>query len=491
MSLPDKLPGLIHVDIAWLAGARRLCLTLMLVAAFGLSLFVPGGHDGQRVLQIGFLLIVCALMLTGPSRIDYLASLGGTGWGRFLSLFFALGTLSAAMAVSPRHAFYELASLLLLLLLSVAVAREIAHDSARYLSYVLKLLGFFCLLYAARILATTLFALISGLQPDIGDFAPGFSNYRLFNHAQTVALPLLVLLFHLDKPGARTRPLWFLLAAFWWAVLFVTAGRGTFIGLVLGCAVAGYLRRGHALALCRAMLLTGLMGVAIYAVLFYVLPLACGLQPFGEFTRLAQRSVNSPTSSRTQLWWFAIELIRAHPFLGVGPLHYAHEAAGIQGAAHPHDWPLQIGAEWGLPALLCLCGAIGLAMRCLLRTGALISQGDMRQQAMLTVWLLTGVAILVDGLVSGSLVMPASQLIISLYLGCAGGWVLACRPPRTLAVPSGWRRLLAIAIVLASAVALGRGAWPEIGRVLSGERVRPEAPLRSIEYPRLWRDGFF
>lgn len=489
MSLPDKLPGLIRRDIAGLAEVRRLCLTLMLVTAFGLSLFVAGGHDGQRVLQIGFLLIVCALMLAGPFRIDYLADLSGTGWGRLLSLFFALGTLSAATASSPRHAFYELASLLLLLLLSVAVAREIARDSARYLSHVLKLLGFFCLLYSARILATTLFALLAGVQPDVGDFAPGFSNYRLFNHAQTVALPLLALLFHLDKPGARTRPLWFLLAAFWWAVLIVTAGRGTFIGLMFGCAVAGYLRRGHARAFCRAMLLTGLSGVAIYAILFFALPLASGLQPFGVFTELAQRSAANPTSSRTQLWWFAIELIRAHPFLGVGPLHYAHETSGIQCCAHPHDWLLQIGAEWGLPALLCLCGAIGLAMRRLLRTGALIS--DARQQAMLTAWLLTGVAILVDGLVSGVIVMPASQLIISLYLGCAGGWVLACRPPRALAAPSGWRRLLAVAIVLASAVALSRGVWPEIGRVLSGERVRPEAPPRPTDYPRLWRDGFF
>lgn len=81
-----------------------------------------------------------------------------------------------------------------------------------------------------------------------------------------------------------------------------------------------------------------------------------------------------------------------------------------------------------MPALLCLCGAVGLAMRRLVRTVRLIPAGDANSHTMLATWIAIGVAILVDGLVSGLIVMPASQLLIALYLGCAAGWCMSFNP---------------------------------------------------------------
>lgn len=145
---------------------------------------------------------------------------------------------------------------------------------------------------------------------------------------------------------------------------------------------------------------------------------------------MVQRSVESPASSRTVLWWRAWELVAAHPFLGVGPLHFAHDSAALNLPAHPHNWVMQIGAEWGLPALL------------------------------------------VDGLLSGLIVMPVSQLLIVLY-------------------GAGYRRWLAAAVVLASMAALLYGAWPGLPVALRLEAEPSTPPTGNIYNPRLWRDGMF
>ena len=50
----------------------------------------------------------------------------------------------------------------------------------------------------------------------------------------------------------------------------------------------------------------------------------------------------------------------SHPLLGIGPMQFA--ALRSQVGAHPHNWPIQIAAEWGFPAtviLLVLIIAVG------------------------------------------------------------------------------------------------------------------------------------
>ena len=69
--------------------------------------------------------------------------------------------------------------------------------------------------------------------------------------------------------------------------------------------------------------------------------------------------------------------------------------------------------------LACLVGVCAYALRALHCCGAQLSPSDAANQAMLTCWLATGAAILLDGLVSGLLVMPVSQLWLAIYAGLA------------------------------------------------------------------------
>jgi putative inorganic carbon (HCO3(-)) transporter len=474
--------------------ASGLSVALALSGVLVLSFLVFDGHDNQRLLQLAFFFVFALTSLVhGRSALSF------TG-PRFTAIcwwalgFFLLGAVSSGQAFSPRHAFYEVASFLMLLMLGLRIACEIAHDGARSTALVITACGLGCALYAFKVAVVYVSALYVGAQPDAGMFTPGFSNIRFLNHAQTVTLPLLVLLCVLSKPGEKTRWMWFSVAAFWWTLLLVTAGRGTVVGLMAGSAAALVLRRGHAAAFCKAMLLTGLAGVAIYVVFFAIVPTAIGFRPFGELFHVVSRSIADPTSLRGLIWWRALELIIAHPWLGVGPLHFAHFGSDVRTGAHPHNWILQIASEWGLPALLCLCLATGLAILGLLRTAALIPADDVRNHNILVAWIATGTAILVDGLFSGLFVMPVSQLLITLYIGCAAGWAMSFRPQSVRLEPASvLRHAIVKVLLLLSILGMANGVRPEIAQRISSEDFTKEEAALNLDthWPRIWRAGFF
>lgn len=478
---------------ATMVQGRRLFVTLLLCLVIGLSYFAPQGHDDQRILQLALFAIFALTALLGwrSDTMVVLPEQRALRWS--LLAFFLLGAIASASSLSPRHAFLEESIFLMLLMLALCVAREIAHDSKRNTLLALKACAVGCALYSLAVVVVYLTSIIFGKQPEVSDFTPGFNNIRFFNHAQTISLPLLVLLFALTKPSAKGRWAYFSLAAFWWTLLFVTAGRGTFFGLMAGCVGVAVLRRKHAGVYFRAMLLSALAGLAAYYFFFVAIPRMLGQANFGLMADVVQRSVADPASLRGTLWQRALDLIAAHPWFGVGPLHYAHYAIDVQNGAHPHDWILQIGAEWGLPALGCLFSAIALALWGLVRTSAFIAVEDSDNQTMLAAWITTGLAILVDGLVSGSIVMPVSQMFIALYIGLAAGWAMSFKTAqRTQPYPAS-RRVLGAVLLLTAMGGMAICVAPDI----RSRGMHPTDPAkdalwyRAELHPRIWMAGYF
>lgn len=361
----------------------------------------------------------------------------------------------------------------------------------------LLVLGCGCTLYVFNVALVYVWVLQSGMQPDVSEFIVGFTNYRFFNHVQTISFPLLGLLtLRSGQKSAAAKnpaPYWWVLLSLWWMLLLVSAGRGTFVGILTGMIMVIFWRGRQALPWCRIMLLSAMAGLAAYGVFFLLLPMLMGLQPFWFLNEIVERSIANPSSSRGALWQRAIEMTMSHPLLGAGPLHFAHYGRDINNGAHPHNWPLQIAAEWGIPALLCLSAVIFIAFRKLLGSARMIALNDLKNQAVLTTWLATGIAILTDGLVSGLIVMPSSQLWIVIYIGCAWGWTSSF-------VHSGRAEKLIISItvkiglsflILIMLIFLEKSLWPEImdlqGRQNRESELHPGMQLA----PRIWGSGYF
>lgn len=468
-----------------------------------------GYYDGQRIL---LMICLCVGVVTMSLRMWQSKSASSklmavlpvsklVLW--MLTIFMGLGFLSSLRAYSVQFALYEWSTTALLVVLTSTIAAEVAQHRVVASKTLAALGAIGCSLYVFNTLVAYVSMLLLGIQAHPNDLIVGFDNYRFFNHVQTVSLPLLALLALLAlRSGSIGASLYQyryglrILIVSWWMLLFVTGGRGTLVGLFVGSSAALFFFRRDAMAWCRHMLIGAMAGLAASWVLYMRVPVLFGLQPFGLLGNVAARTVENVDSGRMPLWRLAIDMTMAQPWLGAGPLHFAHVGRFQQIAAHPHNWVLQIASEWGIPALLCFSGLIFLG---LLRLTMTSRSPDANRPDCLTVLaalLATGIAIVVDGLVSGLIVMPASQLWIALYVGFAWGWTE--RFKRSIAVsPASLSSLTrgCVTALLVLLVALGAyGLWPAGLNLPKHEKDNERYQTNQTDghlSPRIWRHGFF
>lgn len=474
------------------ANPRSTPAVLLVLAAMASGFLWSSGHDDQRCVELVLLALLVPLMLARAGMAGQIARMSRPGrW--CLGAFFTLGIVSALTAFSLRHALYEWSMLLLLLLAAALLAAELARAGTAGLQIVLRGVAVIGILYCLRIALMYTAMLATGTRLDMHALFLGFSNARFFNHAQTALLPLVVLLYLQSSKGSGWRRASFALAACWWALLFVSEARASILALGAGCVLAFAIRRTHARDFLKAMALSALAGALIYILVFILLPILAGLQPIGVPSNVVARTAADPSSGRTLLWKLALQLIAAHPWLGIGPHHFAHEGHKLYIGAHPHDWLLQIAVEWGVPALLCLLSALALGARGLVRSGKRIAGDDLRNQQVLLVLLATCAAIFVDGLFSGVLVMPQSQLAIALVIGCAVGWTRSLDTGAVALEPAPVPRYVAAVLVVVALCGLVWSVEPSFMQHVRGEALTPAelAVNPNTQWPRLWRAGYF
>lgn len=460
-----------------------------------------GYHDGQRIVEALFflfaLLVIALRILTIESYLKFFSSFKS---GPPLCFIF-LGLWAASTALSPRHGFYEWASLVGLLLISGAIAQEVSVNAALLIDKILLLCGTGCSLYILQALIAYGLAVINIEQAAPHSLIFGFDNYRFLNHIQTVGLPLLGLLLvrteHLNAPKYFHFSFWLAIASLWWTLTFVSAGRGTFVAVWSGMLIAVLLYRRQAYPWFRAMALTCVLGLVTYFVLYVCVPIFIGLQPFGLLLGVVQRTAVDPSSSRLELWRLAVELVTAQPWLGIGPLHFAHHTQALGVSAHPHNFVLQIAAEWGLPALFAMLGVLYVSGKSLLRANPLDGlPSSVQNQSIFVVFVATAISIFLDSMVSGLMVMPSSQLWVTLYLGCAWGWVSSCAANNSVPTPptSIAKRCCALAFVFSLQVLHLNGLWPEVLTLQDREKrfLELQSELHPVQFnPRVWRMGHF
>ena len=251
--------------------------------------------------------------------------------------------------------------------------------------------------------------------------------------------------------------------------------------------------------LTRRLVIGAIGGVLTHALVFQLLASLLT----GNAVELSAMGEVDSVRARLYLWHRALDLIAGSPWLGVGPMHFAHVTSLTRGvvmednATHPHNIYLQVAAEYGLPASLLIFGS---AFAFMARRGrALRSLAPLTDERLLTLaaWMAClGAAI--DGMVSGNFVMPILQVWIALAVGI----VMAGKP--VLAAPAhvghGSRALgglLALALlcsqlwlmsVTASEWWQGHKAWDGRDRVeLKGAQPQPE----GLRRPRFWLNGWF
>lgn len=476
----------------WLPWTPPLLAGLWLFSnSVGEPLAQLGVYDGKRVLQLILFPAMLAAALTSRALRDAVARVLRTAPAStlpMLAAFFALGVASALRLPHPGYALVDVAMLLLLLAgaLVMAGCRLVLGERFAAITvgaFALTGAGVFALEVAGQ-------AAYLGSGQQYGHFESmiRFAHPRMYNHFQTWTVPLLVLL-PLAFPRYRSlRWLVVLLLGLQWYILIAGGARGSTIGLAAASLVALALApraSGRYLRLQAAGLV---IGAGLYLGAVQLLQAA---QPGTE--AFVQQSVGRElltTTGRFGLWQQAVEHFLAQPWLGTGPGFYACEAP-FYTAASPHNFPLQILSEWGLPAFL-LLAALGLrlawrvlaGLRTLDARDAPPGPGRETRYCLAVACLAAGV----DCMVSGLFIAPTSQVAAMGVVGWLWGEMALAGPPAdegrdVRAAPVAPALLLVALLVSLGLLGFARAEY----RVLEVRTAYAQDYGPST--PRFWRDG--
>jgi len=319
------------------------------------------------------------------------------------------------------------------------------------------------------------------------EFFSGYSNYRFFNHVQTITLPLLAIVVASPTVGIWVRRCAWVTLVLGFSFLWYTAARGTTAGLIAGGVGAIVLLRATAWRTLRPLVITALLGGVVFAVVFIALPPLFGVSTDGDAVALATNTRSADL--RVYLWSLAWRDIVESPWLGIGPMHFAHRLNFE--AAHPHDFPLQIAAEWGVPTLILV---LALSYAGLRRMRELIlREPDAELANMGTGLWITCIAVVVDSLFSGNFVMPMSQVWIAYLLAWAIVWTRhASRGDASCTAHVSRRSALAIsAALLVSQLWLVYAVHDQVLHLNDYLDRAHGIVINEHDSPRFWSHGWF
>lgn len=203
-------------------------------------------------------------------------------------------------------------------------------------------------LYGAITLMIFMFALSDEVS-NLSIFIPwGFVNIRYWSHVATWLMPLLALAVLIGP--LREQRLWGFFAAaaaaLWWWIIFLSASRGTMIGLAFGVLVAMAFIGRPALPWLKVFGRYLLYGVLAWVLLSVLIP-------FVVLGDSELRTLHGSTSGRMPLFTEAWRMsLQNFPF-GMGPQSWlthdvlTEEYRKSSKFAHPHNMYLMWAAEYG------------------------------------------------------------------------------------------------------------------------------------------------
>jgi putative inorganic carbon (HCO3(-)) transporter len=475
--LRSNVPSVLGVPADQVAVAAYL----LLIPLLAVMTERIGGHDVARVAQLG-LGLVCALVLALDAGRHSVRA--GATYAALLGLIALLALASTLQSPDRVMAARELAVFAGMIAIALVVAR--LRDAVLTPSRITSIAS---AAYVAVVLLIIGMTYLGGQRLNRAELFIGYDSYRFFNHVQSAALPLTILA--LTVAPHRSWLLWvsWLSAIGGFALLFAVTGRGTLVGIAAGALAIGALFGRASFPILKKLALAATLGLVAFAFLFWLLPVATGVPSGLNETYYRNRVVSD--ESRFLLWRIAVAYAEQSPWLGIGPMHYAHYLNSK--AAHPHNIYLQIAAEWGLPMLLVLLGLGGHALHKMAL--AIRRCPDSRQRDCGTGLFLASVAIVVDGLFSGNFVMPASQVWIAFTFGWAIAWVASQRGAGQPAPAEGVRPIslgmIAAPLLLASQVWLTWNVWPEIQQLDEHVKQAMARAPNPKTNPRFWSHGWF
>jgi O-antigen ligase len=455
-------------------GLTALAVLLFLVLALPLlpsEIFgTIAPYDAARALQ-GLVLLGTALLACWPPT---LARLSLWPW----PLLLLLGGVSCMMSAMPhaawRDAVWTAAWLSSLLALASAWQSQLVRD--RVLGALV--IGQFAYVLLAS--ATVLYGLLVEHLAAPWHAFPGYENPRYFNHTQTLSIPLLLAYSVWPRAALPLRRLAGVAVMLHFFLIGIFLARATVVSLVVASLLVCVALRERRLV--KALSLYAALGALLYVVGFMLLPHLLGIAEVPAFRDAGDRS---SIEARIYLWKIALQAVSEHPWLGIGPMHFAHTINGE--AAHPHNIYLQVASEYGLPFVMTAVASTALWLH---RRLQLSRQGKGTEDAIIEAGCLIAiVGALFDGLFSGNFVMPMSQSWIALCVAL----LLALQRGRDGRTEDARGHTMARVVRLGVAAAMAAVLVSMVQELAQSDVNLVHGPslTPAQSNPRFWLDGWF
>lgn len=367
------------------------------------------GHDLARAFQVlvGIVTALVIMVSKNRSHVEVFAE-------KFIWIIpiFIIGITSSAASNSPSNAIREVC-----LWISFSAVICLLSAQSKMLGAALKWSILGSTTYGLIILSIILLDILNGRNHQVENIPIGYINYRFYNHTQTIIIPLCLIGMMFFPKSSLMWSISKWCCAFNLALLLVTVGRGTIVGLAGAAIMVGFLYRESAIPILRRLLVGIGIGLIGFFVLFFLIPYLLAGSTALEPAFYAPRT--GSIGSRFYLWDLAKSMALERPFLGAGPMHFANTPNGD--AAHPHNLILQMASEWGLPATLILLIMIIAFLRKLHYLIANCRTAEMKAVGIGTQMLV--MAIIIDSMFSGVLVMPTSQMLGSVGIAISIMWM--------------------------------------------------------------------
>lgn len=401
-----------------------------------------------------------------------------------MTLLLALGCSSTLLAPQPLIAMRD-GALFLAIICAIRVTAERLRQPGQ-MQWVMKaiVLGLLCYGVITILIAVPAICLEGSVDSRL--LFSGYENPRHFNHVQTLVIPILAGAIDWEPLEIRWRRLAHIALAIQMCLLTLALGRATCLALLGSTLFVVWQLGGAGRQFAWRLIQAGLAGMVLYGLIAVALPALLGVPEHMSLRRFDEKG---SFQARIYLWGIALKDIAQHPWIGMGPMHFAHHfnAKG----AHPHNIYLQIAAEYGLPfftlALFCLIRALANCTR------LIKEQGMQRSDALLVGGFVATLAALIDGGFSGNFVMPLPQA----WMVIAGGLLCARLPASTSGnAPSRsgtagtryWRALIMALLMVLSVILFQASQEMQRSNVnLVNGAANPGDRLR----PRFWLDGWF
>lgn len=285
-------------------------------------------YDQKRTLQIILLLIIPLITLLTPTyRKSIMHRIQTMGWTLQLALlsFFMLGAVSCLLAKIPHDAFLQWSHYVLLLFFSLfwyAVAKPLGKQ----FYYAVAFMLYICIAaYIAFDVYHILQAEIKHIPLNKIDYYPFFCNSRFFSQFAVWVLPLLPLGYFKLRQHQHCKVAGYaciLAASCFWALIIEEMSRSLMVSIFLATALSA--------PLMKKRLFPWLYQQLIYIGLGYIILKLLHIEPYFAHFLHSATMVAIPThlnhyfSGRITLYQIALAAIQHHPWLGLGPMHYAY-----------------------------------------------------------------------------------------------------------------------------------------------------------------------